>query len=31
MNYKEKKILILDDNPEILEMVQESLKKNLLI
>ena len=25
MNYKEKKILILDDNPEILEMVQESL------
>ncbi|EEY79497.1 MULTISPECIES: response regulator transcription factor [Lactobacillales] len=25
MNYKEKKILILDDNPEILEIVQESL------
>ncbi|BAQ24152.1 response regulator transcription factor [Streptococcus troglodytae] len=25
MNYKEKEILILDDNPEILEMVQESL------
>lgn len=25
MNYKEKKILILDDNPEILELVQESL------
>ncbi|ABE00189.1 Response regulator receiver [Ligilactobacillus salivarius UCC118] len=25
MNYKEQKILILDDNPEILEIVQESL------
>ena len=25
MNYKEKKILVLDDNPEILEIVQESL------
>ena len=25
MNYKEKKILILDDNPEVLEIVQESL------
>lgn len=25
MNYKEQKILILDDNPEILELVQESL------
>lgn len=25
MNYKEKEILILDDNPEILEIVQESL------